>query len=220
MEFTTTLLLALVGYLVTYIVNLSLTRRADRLKRVNLQLRELYGPMYTLTQATQEAWDAYTGKYWDDHSLMIEHRRTGTTEEKKYRSEIWRRWTKHVFMPLNRQLYDLIINKGDLLVESESEMPPELLAFIAHVSSYEAVLAQWDEQDYSELFSVINFPKALSIYAEIHFKQLLDIQSKLLQTKHQSYDPSYKPLYQELAVQRERLKHEQVMRQAVRRKSE
>jgi hypothetical protein len=51
-----TVLLAFLGYIATYLNNLQLSRRKDRLERVNRQLSELYGPMFSLTHASSIAW--------------------------------------------------------------------------------------------------------------------------------------------------------------------
>jgi len=40
-----TVTLALIGFLVKYINDLAIARRKDKLERVNLQLKNLYGPL-------------------------------------------------------------------------------------------------------------------------------------------------------------------------------
>ena len=40
--------LALLGYLITYVINVKLGQRADRLLRVNEQLEKLFGPLRML----------------------------------------------------------------------------------------------------------------------------------------------------------------------------
>ena len=53
---TVTVLLAFLGYIAIYLNNLQMSRRKDRLERVNKQLSELYGPMFSLTHASSIAW--------------------------------------------------------------------------------------------------------------------------------------------------------------------
>ena len=59
---TATIFLALVGYFAKYLHNLHLSRRKDRLERINKQLSELYGPMFSLTHASTTAWKV--GNRW------------------------------------------------------------------------------------------------------------------------------------------------------------
>ena len=58
-----TILLALLGYLVTYGNNLRLAQRKDRLERVERQLRDLYGPLLSTAEASTRIWNAFRGRY-------------------------------------------------------------------------------------------------------------------------------------------------------------
>jgi hypothetical protein len=56
-----------------------------------------------------------------------------------------------------------------------------LLLLCAHVEAYKTVLKQWDEGDYSEHASVINFPaEEVQQYARDRFTQLKSEQLRLL----------------------------------------
>ena len=54
-----TILLALTGYLITYQMNLHLTRRKERLDLINKRLNEFYGPLYISTQVSKRTMSAY-----------------------------------------------------------------------------------------------------------------------------------------------------------------
>lgn len=165
---------AVVGIFATYANNLRLARRKDRLERINQQLSDLYGPLVSLSSASQAAWlvfrrrwRPYVRSYWGDPELNDEER------------VAWRTWMAAVFMPLNRRMRDVVVERADLL--EESSIPACLLDLCAHVAAYEAVLAQWDEGNYSENTADINFPMAaVSGYAEASFARLKAEQQKLL----------------------------------------
>ena len=77
----------------------------------------------------------------------------------------WQYWLKHVFMPINRTMFDTILAKTDLI--EGDEMPQSFVDFCAHVNGYEVTLAQWADDDYSNLGSVINHPgSALEVHVE------------------------------------------------------
>src|SRR5215510_14970492 len=97
---TAAVVLAFLGYIVTYLNNLQLSRRKDRLERVNKQLSELYGPMFSLTHASSIAWKWFR----EAHSAEGE---TTANDLKE-----WRLWMSVVFMPQNVKLYDIILNKS------------------------------------------------------------------------------------------------------------
>src|ERR1700674_4970796 len=58
-----TILAAFVGYLITYWNNIRLSQRSEQLSRVNRQLAELYGPMYSLVSASSQAYKAFRMKH-------------------------------------------------------------------------------------------------------------------------------------------------------------
>ena len=57
---TVTIVLAFIGYAATYVNDLRLARRKDRLDRVNRQLSELYGPLLALSTASSRLWEEFT----------------------------------------------------------------------------------------------------------------------------------------------------------------
>jgi len=166
---TVAVVLAFLGYIVTYLNNLQLSRRKDRLERVNKQLSELYGPMFSLTHASSIAWKWFR----EAHSAEGET----TADDLKE----WRLWMSVVFMPQNVKLYDIILNKSDLLIETA--MPQSLLDFCAHTVALQAVLEKWKNEDYSEHYPVARYPRDIDQYARESYTKLKAEQSKLLGNK-------------------------------------
>jgi hypothetical protein len=58
-----TAFLAFIGYIVKYLNDVAMARRKDRLDRINQQLRNLYGPLYAIDQASGIAWQAFRSRY-------------------------------------------------------------------------------------------------------------------------------------------------------------
>jgi hypothetical protein len=85
---------------------------------------------------------------------------------------------KEVFAPRNRQLYDLVVSKADLLIEEE--MPSCLLILCAHVASYEVVLHQWGKGNFSHDRPLVDFPGDIYDYASHSFTLLKSQQLRLL----------------------------------------
>jgi hypothetical protein len=168
-----TVCLALTGYFYT----LFLARRKDRLDRINCQLSDLYGPLYALSKTGDHVWLSfrsrhrpYLGSFWAD-SLVSD------TD-----AEAFRLWIRSVFMPLNRQMVDLVVNRADLL--EGTKIPECLLELCAHVSSYEALLRQWEKGDFTAYEPIVNFPgHDLLKYAEQEFCRLKQEQDTLLRTQ-------------------------------------
>jgi hypothetical protein len=165
--------LALTGYFYTYQKDLYFAKRKDQLERVDRQLKELYGPLYSLSTAGTRIWTRFRQEYRSGSGFW-----STNPPPTKHEAEVWRLWMKEVFMPLNLEMEALILNHSDLLVESE--MPEVLLELSAHIAGYKPVLKSWDAGNYSEHLSLIDFPKGLDQYAEQNYRMLKAKQAKLL----------------------------------------
>lgn len=158
--------LALIGYIFTYFNNLRLARRKDKLDRIDRQLRDFYGPLFALDQASNIMFVAFT-KQWKPSRPR--------TEEDNTR---FRLWVAEVFMPLNLQIVKIITEHADLL--EEEKMPDILLALCAHVYGYKLIMKSWELGDYTQLSPGIAFPSKLREYAVEHYQYLKMEQTKLL----------------------------------------
>ncbi len=169
-----TLLLGLIGYVVTYVNTLRLEQQKAQLTRVEQQLRDLYGPLLSLVSSSAAAYEGFRSIYRPNTRFF-----RGTPPPTPEDLDAWCLWMTEVFMPLNESMTQLVTNHTDLL--EEDEIPPCLLNLCAHVSGYKAVVKAWGKNDYSRYSSVIHFPgKELRTYAEERFVQLKLRQAILL----------------------------------------
>lgn len=178
---------ALIGYFVKYVSDIRLAQRDDRLDRINRQLSEFYGPLLALTQASEESWRAFRKRYRPDPGRTA----PGSfwridPPPTKEDAIVWRLWMTTVFVPLQRQMMELVLEHADLI--DEPEMPPCLLTLCAHVAGYQAVLTEWERGEISlnreDNISVVNFPgHELASYATAEFTRLKAIQAELLGSK-------------------------------------
>jgi len=173
-----TVFLALIGYLYT----LFLARRKDRLKRINRQLSDLYGPLYALSRTGAYVWTSFRsqhrphkGSFWKPGSPVDDPD-----------ADAFRLWIRSVFMPLNRQMMELVVNRADLL--EGTEIPDFLLKLCAHISSYEALLVQWEKGDHAINEPIVNFPRReLRDFAEKEFRRLKQEQDAILKSGWQLF---------------------------------
>jgi hypothetical protein len=170
-----TLLIALVGFGAKYLNDKKIAQSKGRLDRVNQQLRLLYGPLYATDQAARTVWIQFRSKYRPAQKSYWGSSPPPTKEE----AEAWRLWMTEVFMPLNLLLEKTIVENADLLIEEK--IPDCLLLLGAHVSAYKAVLKKWENQDYTEHTSLVNYPwEDVCAYVETSFMSLKREQAKLL----------------------------------------
>ena len=163
-----TVVLAFAGYLVTFMSNRMMARRADRLRLVNQRLNEFYGPLYVATVAGNIAYKALLAKQGKAKCHPIRD------EDLKE----WVLWMNTIFIPLNEVREKIIIENAHLIVEEQ--MPPCLLDFVTHVVGYKALVAKWAEGDYTERRSMIGWPPEFDAYVERSYQALKAQQTRLL----------------------------------------
>ncbi len=160
--------LALVGYLVTFMISRMLARRRDKLELVNRRLNEFYGPLFVASKAGDIAY----------RSLLKKQGKTKSEPILDSEMKEWVLWMRTIFMPLNDAREKVIIEKAHLIVEEQ--MPHCLLDFVTHVVGYKAVLSKWADGDYSERRSTIGWPPEFDAYVERSYNALKAEQTRLL----------------------------------------
>jgi hypothetical protein len=169
-----TIILAFVGYIVTYLNNLAMTRRAERLHLITSQINELYGPMYVITQTGSTLLKALRARARSQGRTFVDDDSPTSAEE----ISEWRIWLETVFMPMNERLEEIIIQKSHLI--REYEMPRCLQDFMAHHAGYKALLTKWKMGDFSESTSIISFPNEISEYAKNSYQKLKQEQLNII----------------------------------------
>lgn len=163
-----TIILAFVGYLVTFLINRMMVRRSDRLNLVDQRLNRFYGPLYVATVAGNIAYK----------SLLAKQGKTQCHPIRDEDLKEWILWMTTIFVPLNEVREKIIIENAHLILEEE--MPQCLLDFVTHVVGYKALMASWTEGDYSERRSIIGWPPEFDKYVERSYKALKAEQTRLL----------------------------------------
>ncbi|WP_271408368.1 hypothetical protein [Pseudomonas sp. Q1-7] len=170
-------MVAAIGWVITYFHKLHFDKKANKLDRVNKQLKELYGPLYARLMASHRTWEAFWKKHQPAHggSSYFGNDAKVTDREK----EIWRNWMTNVFEPLNSETEKLILKNIDLL-ESD-EIPKAFIDALAHIAAYKAVLADWKQSDFSNHVSVNNWPsRELLAIVKPEYERLRALQRKLV----------------------------------------
>jgi hypothetical protein len=168
-----TIALAATGYVATYLNSVRLENRKSRLKYISDQIQYLYGPLFSLTQASGRAWVSFRSRCRPGKAFFGQGSPPTEGELKE-----WRLWMSEVFMPLNLQMEKVIIENAHLI--EGAGMPKSFQELLAHVEVYRAVLKKWELNDVSEHASYLNFPADLSSYVGTVFAALLERQTRII----------------------------------------
>ena len=151
-----------------------MSKRQEKLELVNKRIGDFYGPMYVATQSAQRAYAALLQKMGKKGGFFTDKDSPATEDDKVE----WFLWMRNVFMPNNELIEKIIIENAYLI--QEGEMPKCLLQFVSHLSGYKANMAKWDQGDFSETLSVIDYPADLNEYIENAYIELKAKQLRLI----------------------------------------
>lgn len=131
---------AIASAIIGYTVSFGDAHRKVQVDKLDKQIERLYGPLYAFSTASHQAWSdlrrvSGRGVYFFNDEDMPDAESV----------ELWRRWMKIVFMPLNLKMEDAIVTNVQLL--EGKEIYPCFIDFISHVESYKATLASWKDDD-------------------------------------------------------------------------
>jgi hypothetical protein len=172
-----TVALAFAGFAATYLNGLRLAQRQERLARVNRQLSDFYGPLFALTEANARTFAAFAERHGRPGGVSPFGDEAAPPTDEELAD--WRLWVTTVFLPVLRDMRELVVGRADLL--REPEMPSLLLELCAHAAGYEITVARWALGDFSEHLSLVAFPSAeLAAYARRGFGELKWEQARLL----------------------------------------
>ena len=169
-----TIALAVLGYLAKYFNDIKIANRKDKLDRINRQLKEFYGPLLGLMSSSSSSWIKFRKTYRTNVKAYFDIENPPSEKDK----EIWRNWMKTIFIPINEKAYDIIIKNSDLIIEDE--FPKCFKDFCAHVETYRPVLNKWNENDFTEHTSLLNYPIEVLNYVEKSFRKLKEEQNQLI----------------------------------------
>ncbi|WP_344505528.1 hypothetical protein [Dactylosporangium maewongense] len=170
------IVLAFVGIVGTYLTNMYLARRQERLARVNEQLSEFYGPLLAALSANGQVFDAWRLHVRPDGRSMFDPGGTPPTDAELAE---WRLWFTTAFLPNIQRAREVVVRRADLLIEPS--MPPVLLHLCAHVTSSEILVARWAAGDLTDQIALIRYPTdGVLEYASSSFATLKRRQADLL----------------------------------------
>jgi hypothetical protein len=134
------ILAATFGYVVSYLDQ----HRKDQIAFVNAQIEKLYGPLFAMVQTNDIAWRHFRQIYWSERASFFAKNHELNQED----IDLWRRWIRNVFQPINVKMEDAIVNNAQLLVGEH--MPQVFLQFISHTEAYKSVIAKWEDEEKEE----------------------------------------------------------------------
>ncbi|WP_217200338.1 hypothetical protein [Streptomyces buecherae] len=172
-------LIAVMAYWLNHKGEIRRSLRTARIDRVGSQLKDLYGPLLVLTETNEKAWKEYRRRYIQSVDASSTETPLSQSEEKR-----WRMWVENVFAPTAQKMRDIITEQGDLIIGGE--MPPVVLDFCAHATTYDVLLADWGDADPSRCTLIRHPGKNFLLYVRESYGTLKAEQALLLEAVHEA----------------------------------
>jgi hypothetical protein len=171
-------LLAIIGYLFKYFYELNIQKHNNNLKLINERLENFYGPLYILSLVGMTSFKTFIKvlKKEDDPDLL-----KPLTEQEK--SE-WILWVREVFHKNNLEIEKIITDNAYLIIEEK--VPKCLIDFVTHLSNYKVLLKKWDNNNFEQIVSIIDFPPDFMEYFYNSYMMLKKEQVRYL-VKNKEY---------------------------------
>lgn len=152
--------------LFTYSLNERARRNAQRdearLRFLEAQLRDLYGPLYAITKANEMVYQKFR-----EHNPDVIHEIVSTGSATGEAAETWRRWNANVFQPANLRMRDIIERNAHLF--TSAQMPDHVVKFLAHVENYQAVIQEMEAGDRIFGDELIPYPENFAAHVESQY---------------------------------------------------
>ena len=175
---TATVGLTVLGLFVAYANNLRLEKRKAEMKFLSDQLQYLYGPLFALTQAADEAWNSFMSKCRPGEKYFFGGKHPLMPEDFK----LWRLWMAEVFMPINLKMEEAVVQNTHLI--EGGVFPDSFRDLIAHVEGYKVIRKKCATDDFSDQesdhVSSLNYPDGFNEDIKTTFAKLKVRQARLL----------------------------------------
>jgi hypothetical protein len=160
---TVTVIVALLGFLATYLNNIAMARRQARLDRLTRQLSEFYGPLYSIVRISGILFLGFKNRHIERFGSW----RVGGFGSPDAAAH-FHAWMKEVFLPLNERIVEILLTRSDLL--EETDIPDVLLTAAANAWGWKPILSRWEQGDLGDVDSIMPYPhEELAAYSEKAF---------------------------------------------------
>jgi hypothetical protein len=186
-------------------------RRDDRLKnqleRLNKQISDLYGPLFTLYETGDQNFYIY-----------LKHCGSNIT----FKNPHYNLWSSTVFHPTNLAMEQLIINKADLVLGKK--VPPCFLSFCAWSTTRKVYIeahkmGNLDLKIWEQILEEIEHPQIdMQVHLRATFEVLKEEQSRLLSGKRSYVDEKklLKEIKRRTKIYKEEIEKEFILNDKVR----
>ena len=170
-------------------------RNTERLKRIEFQIAEVFGPLRGLILQTQAAFtillkrhkygfdegEGKDAKAFFGELMKTDHHTTEETLSPVQRD--WIYWLKYILQPANRQMVVIIMGKS----AGFNVMPQFLAALTAHIAEHDVILAKIELGRYDHLVSTVPWDNRMGVFVNTEYKNIVERKDEILGNMENDY---------------------------------
>ena len=182
-------LVALITYVGTHITSMWRDATTARLRRVNKQLRYLFGPLRTLGAANFHTMRGLVTQAYPDVTFaegFASMLRDVQKDSASQLAKMYRHTVINQLQPRNKQLL-LLCEENYHLLDS-NELPEYFMQLAQHVAEFDYIITQWEASDFTLMHPKQSYPPTLTAQVQEETRRLKRLQSQLLGTSFASSD--------------------------------
>jgi len=117
----------------------------EKLRRLESQISDFYGPLLALTQAGEKLWEEFVREQNRSFTDFFEKQGDSSDSSPSAENiESYKRVMQAVFLPINERRERLVFEHAALV--DEAPFPEVLVNLVAHVAEFRSVMRRWDTQ--------------------------------------------------------------------------
>lgn len=167
------ILLATIGYIAKHVSDLRIQQYEGRLAFVTSQLRDLYGPLFLLSQSNDKTWRDFRQTFRPNRRMFDKDDPLSRHEKAEYV-----RWLETAFLPCNAKMRRVIENNARLFEHGRA--PGVVLELLSHFDDLNVVLSKLKDGSDDNVFPSAPYPKDFAAFVERDYNSVVQSYSKLI----------------------------------------
>lgn len=167
--------LAILSFLLNGQLNRMADRRVAKIRFVESQLKDLYGPLYAITKSNEEIYERFKAE-----NLALVGRIAEGAPLSDSDIQMRNNWNQSVFQPSNLRMRDVIERNAHLF--AAETIPDIVLTFLAHVENWQANAHSQrpDEAAVTLTRELVSYPEGFAAYVSHEYERISKRHAKLV----------------------------------------
>lgn len=166
------ILSAIIGFVAKHNSDRRLSSYEARLSFVRDQLKELYGPLFLLSESNDKVWGEFRQQFRSGREMFDAANPLSVAEKAEYV-----RWLEVAFVPCNEKMRRTIERSAHLFIDGSA--PSSVLDLLAHFDALNIILSKLKDGSDDNVFPVVIYPKDFGAHIRNDYAKVVQRHARL-----------------------------------------